>query len=85
MDLVGDTVFMTQQGMRGEDLVEQVLIKYSYWGLLKTKDVVLRKDDIFRSVKNIKPYDKVHEILRHLTATKGIVNGSLLFHNYIIK
>jgi len=65
MDLVGDTVFMTQQGMRGEDLVEQVLIKYSYWGLLKTKDVVLRKDDIFRSVKNIKPYDKVHEILWH--------------------
>jgi len=58
---------MTQQleGMRGEDLVEQVLIKYSYWGLLEAKDVVLRKDDIFRSVKNIKLYDKVHEILGH--------------------
>lgn len=39
-------------------IVEQVLIKYSYWGLLKTKDIVLRKDDIFRSVKNIKPYEK---------------------------
>ena len=55
---------MTQQleGMIGEDLVEQVLIKYSYWSLLKTNDVVLRKDDIFRSVMNIKPCGQVHEI-----------------------
>lgn len=64
------------EGMRGEDIVKQIFKKYSYTGLSKTNDVVLRKDDIFRSMMNIKPYDKVNEILGQLTCTKGIVSGS---------
>ena len=64
------------EGMRGEDIVKQIFKKCSYSGLSKTKDVVLRKDDIFRSMMNIKPYDKVNEILGQLTCTKGIVRGS---------
>ena len=64
------------EGMRGEDLVEQIFKKYSYEGHSKTKDVVLRKDDIFRSMMDVKPYDKVNEILGQLTCTKGIVSGS---------
>ena len=64
------------EGMRGEDLVEQIFKKYNYTDLSKTNDVVLRKDEIFRSMMNVKPYDKVNEILRQLTCTKGIVSGS---------
>ena len=64
------------EGMRGEDLVKQIFKKYSYAGHSKTKDVVLRKDDIFRSMMNVKPYDKVNEILGQLKCTKGIVSGS---------
>ena len=64
------------EGMRGEDTVKQIFKKYNYRGLSKTNDVVLRKDDIFRSMMNIKPYDKVNEILGQLTCTKGIVSGS---------
>jgi beta-phosphoglucomutase len=64
------------EGMRGEDLVEQIFKKYSYAGHSKTKDVVLRKDNIFRSMMYVKPYDKVNEILGQLTCTKGIVSGS---------
>ncbi len=64
------------EGMRGEDIVKQMFKKYNYRGLSKTNDVVLRKDDIFRSMMNIKPYDKVNEILGQLTCTKGIVSGS---------
>ena len=37
------------EGMRGEGLVEQIFKKYSYAGYSKTKDVILRKDDIFKS------------------------------------
>ena len=64
------------EGMRGEDLVEEIFKKYSYTDLSKTKDVLLRKDQIFRSMMNVKPYDKVNEILRQLKCTKGIVSGS---------
>lgn len=64
------------EGMRGEDLVEEIFKKYSYTDLSKTKDVLLRKDEIFRSMMNVKPYDKVNEILRQLKCTKGIVSGS---------
>src|SRR6476619_3786118 len=64
------------EGMRGEDLVEQIFKKYSYADGSKIRDVVLRKDDIFRSIMNIKPYDKVNEILGQLKCTKGIVSGS---------
>ena len=64
------------EGMRGEDLVEQIFKKYSYAGHSKTKDVILRKDDIFRSMMSVKPYDKVNDILEELTCTKGIVSGS---------
>ena len=64
------------EGMRGEDLVEQIFKKYSYADDSKRRDVVLRKDDIFRSIMNIKPYDKVNEILGQLKCTKGIVSGS---------
>ena len=64
------------EGMRGEDIVNQIFKKYNYRSLSKTKDVVQRKDDIFRSMMNIKPYDKVNEILGQLTCTKGIVSGS---------
>ena len=64
------------EGMRGEDLVEEIFKKYSYTDLSKTKDVLLRKDEIFRSMMNVRPYDKVNEILRQLKCTKGIVSGS---------
>jgi beta-phosphoglucomutase len=64
------------EGMRGEDLVEEIFKKYSYTDLSKAKDVLLRKDEIFRSMMNVKPYDKVNEILRQLKCTKGIVSGS---------
>jgi beta-phosphoglucomutase len=64
------------EGMRGEDLVEEIFKKYSYTDLSKTKEVLLRKDEIFRSMMNVKPYDKVNEILRQLKCTKGIVSGS---------
>ena len=64
------------EGMRGEDIVKQMFKKYNYRGLSKTNDVVLRKDELFRSMMNIKPYDKVNEILGQLTCTKGIVSGS---------
>ena len=64
------------EGMRGEDLVEEIFKKYSYTDLSKTKDVLLKKDDIFRSMMNVKPYDKVNEILGQLKCTKGIVSGS---------
>jgi beta-phosphoglucomutase len=64
------------EGMRGEDIVKQIFKKYNYRDLSKTNDVVLRKDDIFRSMMNIKPYDKVNEILGQLKCTKGIVSGS---------
>ena len=64
------------EGMRGEDIVNQIFKKYNYRSLSKTKDVVQRKDDIFKSMMNIKPYDKVNEILGQLTCTKGIVSGS---------
>jgi beta-phosphoglucomutase-like phosphatase (HAD superfamily) len=64
------------EGMRGEDLVEEIFKNYSYTDLSKTKDVLLRKDEIFRSMMNVKPYDKVNEILRQLKCTKGIVSGS---------
>ena len=64
------------EGMRGEDLVEEIFKKYSYTDLSKIKDVLLRKDEIFRSMMNVKPYDKVNEILRQLKCTKGIVSGS---------
>jgi beta-phosphoglucomutase len=64
------------EGMRGEDLVEQIFKKYRYAGHSDTKDVVLRKDDIFRSMMDVKPYDKVNEILAQLKCTKGIVSGS---------
>ena len=64
------------EGMRGEDLVEQIFKKYGYEGPSKSKDVISRKDDIFKSMMNVKPYDKVNEILGQLTCTKGIVSGS---------
>ena len=64
------------EGMRGEDLVEEIFKKYSYTDLSKTKEVLLRKDEIFSSMMNVKPYDKVNEILGQLTCTKGIVSGS---------
>ena len=64
------------EGMRGEDLVDEIFKKYSYTDLSKTKEVLLRKDEIFRSMMNVKPYDKVNEILRQLKCTKGIVSGS---------
>ena len=64
------------EGMRGEDLIEEIFKKYSYTGLSKINDVLLRKDEIFRSMMNVKPYDKVNEILRQLKCTKGIVSGS---------
>jgi len=64
------------EGMRGEDIVKQIFKKYSFGDLSKTNDVVSRKDEIFRSMMNIKAYDKVNEILEELTCAKGIVSGS---------
>ena len=64
------------EGMRGEDIVKQLFKKYSFGDLSKTNDVVSRKDEIFRSMMNIKAYDKVNEILEELTCAKGIVSGS---------
>ena len=61
------------EGMRGEDIVKQIFKKYSFGDLSKTNDVVSRKDEIFRSVMNIKPYDKVNEILEQLTQRESLV------------
>ena len=60
------------EGMRGEDMVKQIFKKYNYSDLSKTEDVVLIKDDIFRSMMNVKPYDNFGQ----LKCTKGIVSGS---------
>jgi len=64
------------EGMRGIDLVEEIFTKYNYTDLSKTQVVIRRKDELFRSVMNIRPYDKVNEILHELRCIKGIVSGS---------
>jgi beta-phosphoglucomutase len=64
------------EGMRGIDLVEEIFKKYNYTDLSKTQVVIRRKDELFRSVMNIRPYDKVNEILQELRCIKGIVSGS---------
>ncbi|MGA7142433.1 MAG: HAD-IA family hydrolase [Nitrososphaeraceae archaeon] len=64
------------EGMRGIDLVEEIFKKYNYTDLSKTQVVIRRKDELFRSVMNIRPYDKVNEILQELCCIKGIVSGS---------
>ena len=64
------------EGMRGIDLVQEIFKKYNYTDLSKTQVVIRRKDELFRSVMNIRPYDKVNEILQELCCIKGIVSGS---------
>lgn len=64
------------EGMRGIDLVEEIFKKYNYTDLSKTQVVIRRKDELFRSVSNIRPYDKVNGILQELRCIKGIVSGS---------
>jgi beta-phosphoglucomutase len=64
------------EGMRGIDLVEEIFKKYNYADLSKTQVVIRRKDELFRSVTNIGPYDKVNDILQELRCIKGIVSGS---------
>ncbi len=64
------------EGMRGLDLVEEIFKKYNYADLSKTQVVIRRKDELFRSVSNIRPYDKVNGILQELRCIKGIVSGS---------
>ena len=64
------------EGMRGIDLVEKIFKKYNYTDLSKTQVVIRRKDELFRSVTNIRPYDKVNDILQELRCIKGIVSGS---------
>ncbi len=64
------------EGMGGIDLVEEIFKKYNYADLSKTQVVIRRKDELFRSVSNIRPYDKVNGILQELRCIKGIVSGS---------
>jgi HAD superfamily hydrolase (TIGR01509 family) len=64
------------EGMRGIDLVGEIFTKYNYTDLSKTQVVIRRKDELFRSVTNIRPYDKVNDILQELRCIKGIVSGS---------
>ncbi len=64
------------EGMRGIDLVEEIFKKYNYTDLSKTQVVIQRKDEVFRSVMNIRPYDKVNDILQQLRCVKTIVSGS---------
>ena len=64
------------EGMRGIDLVKEIFKKYNYTDLSKTQVVIRRKDELFRSVSNIRPYDKVNGILQELRCIKGIVSGS---------
>ncbi len=64
------------EGMRGIDLVEEIFKKYNYFDLSKAQVVTKRKDEVFRSEMNVKPYDKVNEILQQLKCIKGIVSGS---------
>jgi beta-phosphoglucomutase len=64
------------EGMRGIDLVEEIFKKYNYTDLSKTQVVIRRKDELFRSVTNIRPYDKINDILQELHCIKGIVSGS---------
>lgn len=64
------------EGMRGIDLVEEIFKKYNYADLSKTQVVIRRKDELFRSVSNIRTYDKVNGILQELRCIKGIVSGS---------
>lgn len=64
------------EGMRGIDLVEEIFKKYNYTDLSKAQVVVQRKDEVFRSVMNIRPYDKVNDILQQLHCVKAIVSGS---------
>ena len=64
------------EGMRGIDLVKEIFKKHNYTDLSKTQVVIRRKDELFRSVMNIRPYDKVNDILQELHCIKGIVSGS---------
>ena len=66
------------EGMRGIDLVREIFKKHNYTDLSKTQTqvVIRRKDELFRSVMNIRPYDKVNDILQELRCIKGIVSGS---------
>ena len=64
------------EGMRGIDLVEEIFKKYNYTDLSKTQVVIRRKDELFKSEMNIRPYDKVNDILQELRCIKGIVSGS---------
>jgi beta-phosphoglucomutase len=64
------------EGMRGIDLVEEIFKKYNYTDLSKTQVVIRRKDELFKSLTNIRPYDKVNDILQELRCIKGIVSGS---------
>ena len=71
----GRSIYLLE-GMRGIDLVEEIFKKYNYTDLSKTQVVIRRKDELFRSVTNIRPYDKVNDILQELRCIKGIVSGS---------
>jgi beta-phosphoglucomutase len=64
------------EGMRGKDLVEEIFKKYNYSDFSKTQIVTRRKDEVFRSIMNLRPYDKVNDILQELRCLKGIVSGS---------
>jgi len=64
------------EGMRGKDLVEEIFKKYNYTDLSKTQVVIRRKDEVFRSIMNLRPYDKVNDILQEIRCLKGIVSGS---------
>ena len=65
------------EGMRGKDLVEEIFKKYNYSDFSKIQIVTRRKDEIFRSIMNLRPYDKVNYILQELRCLKGIVSGSV--------
>jgi len=64
------------EGMWGKDLVEEIFKKYNYTDLSKTQVVIRRKDEVFRSIMNLRPYDKVNDILQEIRCLKGIVSGS---------
>ena len=64
------------EGMRGIDLVKDIFKKYNYTDPSKTQVVIRRKDEVFRSILNIRPYEKVNDILQELCCLMGIVSGS---------
>src|SRR4029078_9632429 len=64
------------EGMWGIDLVQEIFKKYNYTDLPKTQVVIRRKDELFKSEMNIRPYDKVNDILQELRCIMGIVSGS---------